>query len=40
MKQENIFFAVALEKDDPAERVAYLDVACTGDPALRGQVEA
>ena len=39
MNEESIF-AVALEKADPAERAAYLDEACAGDPGLRRQVEA
>jgi hypothetical protein len=36
---EETIFAAALEKQDPAERRAYLDQACGGDPALRQQVE-
>ena len=35
---ESIFFA-ALEKQDPAERAAYLDEACHGDSDLRRRVE-
>jgi hypothetical protein len=35
---EEVFFA-ALEKATPAERAAYLDQACAGNPALRAQVE-
>jgi HEAT repeat protein len=35
---ESIFFA-ALEKQDPAERAAYLDEACQGDSELRRRVE-
>ena len=35
---EAVFFA-ALERPTPAERDAYLDVACAGDPALRARVE-
>src|SRR5262245_21429828 len=38
MTERSIFLA-ALEYDDPAERSAYLDSACDGDPALRAQVE-
>ena len=38
MTEETIFLA-ALEKKDPTERVAFLDVACAGDPALRKRVE-
>ena len=33
-------FAEALERTDPAERAAYLDVACEDDAALRRRVEA
>ncbi len=36
---ERDIFIVALQKDDPAERRAYLDEACAGQPALREQVE-
>src|SRR6516164_4735326 len=39
MNEERIF-AVALEKSDPAERVAYLEEACAGDSGLRRRVEA
>jgi eukaryotic-like serine/threonine-protein kinase len=39
MNEESIF-AAALEKGDPAERAAFLDEACAGDPALRREVEA
>jgi hypothetical protein len=35
---EAVFFA-ALEKKEAAERAAYLDQACTGDPDLRRCVE-
>src|SRR5262245_32504959 len=35
---ESIFFA-ALQKENPAERAAYLDEACRGDSDLRRQVE-
>jgi hypothetical protein len=34
----SIFLPVR-EIDDPAQRSAYLDRACAGDPALRAQVE-
>src|SRR5215204_2785842 len=30
----------ALDRDSPAERAAYVDAACVGDPALRERVEA
>jgi len=33
-------FADALEKETPAEREAYLNMACRGDAALRQKVEA
>ena len=39
MSEETIFLA-ALDKCDAAERSAYLDEACAGDPALRQRVEA
>jgi serine/threonine protein kinase len=39
MTEETIFLK-ALEQATPAERAAYLDVACAGDPALRERVEA
>ncbi len=38
MNEESIF-AAALEKHSAAERQAYLDQACSGNPALREQVE-
>src|SRR5690242_8634101 len=38
MSERSLFLA-ALDIDDPTERSAYLDRACGGDPALRGQVE-
>jgi len=38
MTEHSIFLAL-LEIDDPSQRLAYLDRACAGDPALRGQVE-
>jgi WD40 repeat protein len=37
---EETVFAAALQKSNPAERAAYLEEACAGDPALRQQVEA
>jgi serine/threonine protein kinase/WD40 repeat protein len=36
---ERTLFIEALEITDPAERSAYLERACAGDTALRGQVE-
>jgi serine/threonine protein kinase len=39
MTEETIFLT-ALEKATPADRVAFLDAACAGDPALRERVEA
>ena len=39
MSEETIFVA-ALEKSTPAERTAYLEGACAGDPGLRRRVEA
>ena len=39
MSEETIFLP-ALEKATPAERAAYLDAACGGDPGLRRRVEA
>src|SRR5439155_7924984 len=38
MTERDIFIA-ALQKEDPAERPAYLDEACAGQPELRRQVE-
>src|SRR5262245_44647567 len=38
MTERDIFIAV-LQKSDPAERRAYLDEACTGQPELRAEVE-
>src|SRR5262249_36158882 len=38
MSERTVFLA-ALERSDPAERTAYLDGACAGDPALRQRVE-
>jgi hypothetical protein len=37
---EETLFATALEKPTPAERAAFLDAACAGDPALRRRLEA
>jgi tetratricopeptide (TPR) repeat protein/serine/threonine protein kinase len=36
---ERDMFIVALQKEDPAERQAYLDQACAGQPEMRQQVE-
>jgi serine/threonine protein kinase/tetratricopeptide (TPR) repeat protein len=36
---ERDIFIAALQQDDPAERRAYLDEACAGQPGLREQVE-
>jgi eukaryotic-like serine/threonine-protein kinase len=36
---ERSHFLAALDIEDPAERSAYLDRACGGDPALRARVE-
>jgi WD40 repeat protein/tRNA A-37 threonylcarbamoyl transferase component Bud32 len=36
---ERTIFLGALDRDDPAERAAYLDVACAGEPALRQRIE-
>jgi WD40 repeat protein/serine/threonine protein kinase len=38
MQEESIFID-ALEREDPAERAAFLDQACAGHPALRGRIE-
>ena len=38
MQEESIFIA-ALEKEDDAERAAFLDQACAGDEALRQRIE-
>ncbi|HVS35733.1 MAG TPA: hypothetical protein VMS17_09130 [Gemmataceae bacterium] len=38
MTERDIFLA-AVQQPSPAERAAYLDRACGGDPALRGRVE-
>ena len=37
--QEQSIFIEALEREDPAERAAFLDRACAGDAALRQRVE-
>jgi hypothetical protein len=37
---ERAIFTEALDRDTPADRAAYLDAACAGDPALRARVEA
>jgi tetratricopeptide (TPR) repeat protein/serine/threonine protein kinase len=37
--QEQAIFIEALEKEDHAERVAFLDRACAGDAALRERIE-
>jgi WD40 repeat protein/serine/threonine protein kinase len=36
---EQSIFIEALEKEDPAERAAFLDQACAGDSALRQRIE-
>jgi serine/threonine protein kinase/tetratricopeptide (TPR) repeat protein len=38
-KQAKEIFLAAVDKATPAERAAYLDQACSGDPALRQRVE-
>ena len=38
MNEQSLFIA-ALEKHDPAERAAFLDQMCAGDPALRQRLE-
>ena len=38
MTERDVFIA-ALQKEDPAERQAYLDGACARQPELRRQVE-
>src|SRR5262245_33959285 len=38
MTERDVFIA-ALQRDDPAQRQAYLDGACAGKPELRRQVE-
>ena len=37
--QEQSIFIEAVEKHDPAERAAFLDLACAGDRALRQRIE-
>src|SRR5947207_5659056 len=37
--QEQTIFVEALEKANPADRLAFLDQACGGDTALRQRVE-
>ncbi len=37
---EETLFAAALERETPTERAAFLDEACSGDPALRRRVAA
>ena len=37
--QEQTIFTEALEKQDPAERAAFLDQACANDPVLRQRIE-
>src|SRR5215470_12338495 len=37
---ERAIFIAALDRASPADRAAYLDEACAGDPALRERVEA
>jgi serine/threonine protein kinase len=37
--QEQSLFTAALEKQDPAERAAFLDQACASDSALRQRIE-
>lgn len=38
MREQSLFIE-AIEKEDPVERGAFLDQACTGDPALRARIE-
>src|SRR5579871_3233477 len=38
MQEESIFIE-ALEKDDPAERAAFLERVCAGDAAVRRRIE-
>src|SRR5262245_31832974 len=38
MTERDVFIG-ALQQDDPARRLAYLDEACAGQPELRRQVE-
>jgi hypothetical protein len=37
--QEQSIFIEALEREDPAERAAFLDRVCAGDQALRDRIE-
>jgi eukaryotic-like serine/threonine-protein kinase len=37
--QEQSIFSEALEKEDPAERAAFLERACAGDPSLRQRLD-
>src|SRR5262249_51338968 len=37
--QEQSLFIEALEREDPAERSAFLERVCAGDPALRQRIE-
>src|SRR5262245_38540251 len=37
---ESSIFLAAIEKTSAAERAAYLDEVCAGNPQLRGEVEA
>jgi WD40 repeat protein len=39
MSERDVFFQ-ALDRDDPAERAAFLDEACAGDAAVRQRIEA
>src|SRR5262249_60602285 len=39
MSEREVFFQ-ALDRDDPAERAAFLDEACAGDASLRQRVDA
>ena len=39
MDREEALFHAALEIEDPAQRAAYLEGACQGDPALRERLE-
>src|SRR6516164_727544 len=38
MREQSIFIE-AMEKENPAERAAYLDSVCAGDPTLRERIE-
>jgi eukaryotic-like serine/threonine-protein kinase len=40
LSSEREIFLAALEKESATERAAFLDAACTGNPALRERVEA